>query len=476
MGSQDQPLATVGAALGMAVENRRSSIGTLVWIHPGVYREGIDQFFAEDGDAPIVLEATVRGQAVISGSDVWDGWVYNSAMNTYTHPWRYDWGVAPNPWEGDVSLAPIVRRREMIFANGSFLEQKLALADVQVTPGSFFVNEQLDTVYLHLPQGTEIANTIIEVAVRPVLFRAQGLHHLSVIGLVFQHANSALPRSAADFVDQNDILVEDCTAQWNNWTGFAFKVDGLTVRRTSGIHNGAHGMAGYKTYNALFEDIQILYNNWRADLGGFKGWDVGNKFLRLRDVTFRRLVSFGNGARGLWLDSDNVNVTLEEVELCNNGRDGIFVEANQGPILILNSTFCNNAQAGILTSTTHNLTLQGNVFSGNARAQIAISGDLDRPVTDHLTGEISILNNKNWTWIGNTFVGQASDQLLVSTTLPQAYWNILFMPGSFIADQNRYYNPTDNQAFQLPGGHRVTFGGWQAATGQDGQSTFGPPK
>ena len=131
-GSQALPFKTIGRAAAAAVANNANQVGTKVLIGAGTYRESI--YLLKTGretDAPIVFEAA--GEVIVSGSDVWTGWQSVSGNNVWAHAWPYAWGLAPAPsgWEPYVTLADIVRRREMVFVNGTALDQALSYSELQ---------------------------------------------------------------------------------------------------------------------------------------------------------------------------------------------------------------------------------------------------------------------------------------------------------------------------------------------------------
>ncbi len=471
-GTEEEPLATLQEGLARALANRREGVGTHLWIHPGIYRESYTGYFEPLGTSPIVLEATEKGAAVVSGSDIWDGWRCEGAL--CSHAWPFNWGFSPNPWEDDgVALGPLGLRREMLFVNGAPLTQTLSLEETESTPGSFYVDEASDRVYLRPPDRVNMAEATVEVAVRPVLFRPQGLDHLALKGLVFQHAATPLPKAAVDIADARDVVLDDVQVVWNNWNGLSLKGENLRVRGLEANHNGASGVEAFEAHRLLLTDGETSYNNWRGAAGGLTGWSVGQKFNSTRALVIRRHLSKGNLSRGLWLDTDNADALLEGVTLCDNARDGLFIEANQGPVTVVGSIFCDNNGAGILTSSTHQLRLEGNLLSGNAEGQLKLSGDLDRAVTDHETGETYLLNNRDWRVLHNVMVGHTDAQLLVTTTLPRRYWDGLIARLS--SNENRYYNGDTKEVFELPDGTRLTLSGWQEETRQDRDSTFGPP-
>ena len=190
-GSEFRPFKTIQAATTAAMENNKGRVSTKILISPGTYRESIQLVYnGQETDAPIIFEAKAKGTVIISGSEVWGNWQRGSQSNIYVHPWPYKWGLAPYPagWAGWVTLQPILRRREMIFVNGKFLQQ--VLTKRELTEGSFFVSESEARVYIQPWAGTNMTTATIEVAIQPHLFQANGKRYIILRGLTFQHGKN----------------------------------------------------------------------------------------------------------------------------------------------------------------------------------------------------------------------------------------------------------------------------------------------
>src|SRR5664279_4671260 len=94
-GTQSSPLRTIQAAVTQAKANNTKSIGTKVFINPGVYREAVNISSSyNQTSVPMTFEATQPGQAVIAGSDVLTNW-YHTTNNSsiFTHAWTYNFGA-----------------------------------------------------------------------------------------------------------------------------------------------------------------------------------------------------------------------------------------------------------------------------------------------------------------------------------------------------------------------------------------------
>ena len=476
-GSQALPFKTIGRAAAAAGANNANQVGTKVLIGAGIYRESIDlPKTGRETDAPIVFEAA--GEVIVSGSDVWTGWQRATGDNVWVHAWPYRWGLAPIPsgWEPYVKLKDIVRRSEMVFVNGTPLDQALSHSELQA--GGFFADEKARTIYVRLPEGLTADQAVVEVAVRPKLFWASDKTNIVLRGIIFQHASTALDEPAVGFYDSSNILVEDCQFRWNNWGGVGFgRSRNITARRNEASHNGGTGIGTWKTRTVVFEDNENSHNNRRGVKGGFTGWAVaGMKNLYMHEGIVLRHKSNDNPTHGIWFDTDCENILVDESVFCSNLEIGIYLEASQGPITIKNSRVCRNKHYGILIANSARVNLERNILYGNAPAQIMVSGYYDsaRPETNWETGAKMGLLAEQAAWMHNVVVGTETKQFLVSTTLSPPLWR--HFVDSLKSDRNVWFHPQDSTVFQVAGGYRGDFTSWQSTTRQDGNSVFADPR
>ncbi len=472
MGTAPSPLQTIGRAVQIALADNADGMSVTIFIHPGMYREAIS-IPADGTNASLALQATEKGKSVVSGSDVWKGWRPWGNRGIFTHPWVFSWGLAPVP-QGWPRLHDIVRRREMIFVNGLLLNQVVGLENM--SPGTFSVDEGAHLVYIW-PRDTVDPNTaMVEVAVRDPLLLASGRTNLTIRGLVFQHAATALDASAVTVNNSTHVLIEDSTFLWNNWGGLAMNMSvNAVVRRSGANHNGARGMSTWKAKNVLFEDNETSYNNWRGSWGDFFSWaTAGIKNMFVHKGTFRRHRSIGNETWGFWLDTDNQNVTIEDGVWCNNNA-GAFVEASQGPITIARAIICINNSTSLGTSISQNVTLQNSIIYNTAPYPLFEINDLPSGVVQNWeTGQEMMLRTQQWTLCGNVFISTGRSQYLFS--VPD--WN--FFLNTLRSSRNDYWNPHTRAAFWLRAsprtGRALDLSGWQALLGQDSDSIFADPR
>jgi hypothetical protein len=474
VGSQDSPLKTIGKAVQIAEADNASNSGVKILIAPGIYREAIAlKPSTEATTAPIVFEATEKGKAVISGSDVWTGWKRQGDSNVYVRPWPYKWGMAAYPagWEGNVVLQPVVRRSEIIFADGKLLRQVMSQSDL--AESTFYVSEKDGAICICLPQNVVPETATIEVGVRGELVQVQGRKNVVLRGLVFVHANTPLQGEAVSFNDCSNVLVEDCQFDWNNWSGLGFGTShSITVRGSTANYNGAMGMTAGQVQNLLYEDIEASYNNWRGAWGGFTGWSVaGLKQLRIHDAIYRRIKAIGNQTGAFWFDFDCVNVVIDDAFFSQNKTRGIFIEASEGPVTLKHCVICFNHGPGVLSTNSKRVALVDNTIYGNSGPQIQLTGQLDRPVSNWETKEKMKLNLEQWLVQDNVVVGSNSNQVLVDLSGAAVE---RFMD-SLKASRNLWYNPKRADVFRV-GGLNLDLDHWEMVSGQDLDSVFADPQ
>lgn len=477
--NKNLPVKTIGKATEIALENKGKNVGTKIIIYPGIYRESILLNPNNlKNDAPIIFAAKEPGKTIISGADIWNNWQKLGNSNIYTHHWPYNWGFSGNPWtEWKVNLQPIVQRREMVFVGKKLLKQILSPADI--TPGTFSVSEQDDLIYIYPPDGTNLKKTQVEVAIRPNIFIAKNLKNLVLRGLIFQHANSVL-QEAVRIENTTNVLIENVQFIWNNWGGFHLsKTENVIIRNSKANYNGERGFSGDTSKNLLMENTENSYNNWRGAWGEFYGWDAGQKFVYLNNLTMRKYKAVKNQAAGLWFDTGNKNILVEEAYICNNINYSLYIEANPGPITIKNSVICNNRDInsqslgewynpGVLAAVSQNVILAGNVICGNDRSQIRIIDQFDRDYTDVETEHKSKIKMENWLFKNNLIISNKSNNNLIET--PQ--WNHLFK--TLNLEENTWYNPNNTKVFKVDG-RQLDFTKWQSLMVKNQDKGFSAP-
>jgi parallel beta-helix repeat protein len=498
-GTLSAPYRTINKAAEVAFANQLNYEGTKVVIHPGTYREMVDALTAEPDieaglSAPIIFEPSQRHSVIISGSDILTGW---SAIggDVYSHSWTEDWGL----WVDISGLAgyelthfqnnPILRRREMFFADGEHLRQYLSYSQCAAQENSFYVDETADLVYVHLQPGSVIGDMTIEAAKRMYVFEVHGKRSIVVKGLIFEHATNVISqggshdgqKGAVSFEICEDILLEDNIIRWNNGSGWSvmgfsddsapqkyYPCERVTFRGNASNYNGIEGGRTRWLRNAKFLDEDVSYNNWRGEWGVlWSGW-TGTRFHHSHSIIISGLKSVGSYARGLWVGSDCANVLIEDSYLCGN-VDGLKFEIAHGPILVKNCVISDNSEWGVLYQISNYVRIEN--------CRIENNGDVAIWATQPPASLCGYVWDWEYKWlpagiticvgrltVENCIIGGSGSSKLVD-----------FPDDTFFKDtldsNNNYWYHDQSDVFQA-GSTNYNFAGWQSYSGQDGDSTF----
>jgi hypothetical protein len=477
-GSKAAPLRTLQAAVDQAEASVANNIGTKIVVNPGVYRESLNLGGSSSTGATFTIQAAVTGSVVLDGSDVLSSWSRQSS-GIYTHVWTPNLGTCgiPAGWPG--SIAPIARRTEMLFVNGIPMTQ--VMAESELRPGTFYVNESSNLMYLDPPSGTNVGSANIEAAVRRNLLNIAGQNHVVVRGMVFRHAASCINTPGVTINNSSNVLIDSVQAEWNNWGGIGvFGSNYVTVQNSVANYNGGVGFMSANDQNVLFRFNQSDYNNWRGAQAGLYDWGMGGtKFMFMRNTTVQNHFSYRNQAQGLWFDTDNKNVTINNATLSENLMAALQIEANEGPVLVENSHVCSSG-AGINLLNSEKVTIQNNALYNNSgtgifdAAEVFVAGIAGgHAINDWLTGQYYKLFTTGTVLTGNTFENGGGGQQVFGTYLKGTDWTQF--KNTLRSGSNHWYDPTTPTNFMIANGEEVALGGWRGATGQDYSSTWAKP-
>ncbi len=486
-GTQSEPLKSIGAGAAIAESNNRKGIGTRVTINPGLYRESITlSSDRQDTSLPITLQSSASG-VVVTGAVQYTGWVeYSGNPAIYTASWLNNWGNCALAGGNSPIEQTIVLRQEMIFVNGTPLTQVLSFG--QMVAGTFYVNETNNLAYIWPANGTNMNTADVEVATEPVLLQLTSKQNVVVRGMTFQYANTCRDNSAVavNGTSQNILFIND-TFQWNNAMGlhFADPATYFTVRNSTANHNGQTGMMSVQTKFGEWNNVTTSFNNWRGAQGSYYYWaSAGTHFYQDHDHTVNGLITAYNQTHGVHWDTDNANITVNNMLAAQNVGVGGLVEKDEGPITITSSNFCGNNvgvklnyqyQAGLTLRNSELVTVTGTSFYGNQTAQIGVIGQKGGiPITNWETGEQYNLRSQNFTSTGNNVEAVGSSQLVFSDSyLDDSDWTDF--QSTLTSNKNTWWNGSNSTSFDVPTNKMHNLPGWQSVTGQDALSTWASP-
>lgn len=471
-GSSSSPLKTIQAAVNRANTNNQKKIGTKIIVQSGVYRESVSVNQPYNGSTvPLTIQAASTGGAVISGSDVLTGWTPVSGHPyTYYHSWNYNFGYCSMPSGWPSNVPGIARRSEMIFVNGVAYTQ--VMSESQLQAGTFYVDEGTNQILVTVPSSLSIYSATVEAAVRNATITVNNRTNVVLRGLVFRHGRTCINQSAANVNSSSEILLDRIQVIWNSWGGLAINASNhITVQNSTASHNGGVGFQGKQDLYALYSYNESDFNNWRGAQGALYNWGMGGtKLMLMRNTTVQNHYSYGNQAQGLWFDTDNKNITVNNATVAGSIMSAMQLEANEGPITVENSHLCTSL-AGVTVLNNEKLTMEYNSFYNNGGfgqypGEIFIAG---RPgghvIYDWQTGQYYDLFTSGTVLTGNNFENATPGQNVFGTYLSGSDWSEF--AGTLQASSNHWYDPNTAYSFKLPSSHMVNFSGWKSAVGTD---------
>ncbi len=478
VGTWQEPLKTIQAAVNKAKANNLKSIPTKILINPGIYREFVNiPASYQQTAALIALEAVQVGTAVIAGSDVFTNWsrdAGNSAI--YDHSWQRNLGTCAVPSGWPATVAPVVRRTEMIYVNNVPMTEVMSFG--QLREGTFYVNEAADVIHLWPSHLTNMSTALVEVATRPQTMSVSGRSNMVFRGLVFRHAASCINEHGAAVGGSSNILFDKVQALWNNWGGLSIShSSNITVQSSVASHNGGVGFAGTTDKNLLYQFNESDYNNWRGAMGALYDWGMGGtKLMLTHNATVKNHYSYRNQAQGLWFDTDNKNITIANATLSENVLASLQLEANEGPISVTGSKLCSSG-SGVNLINTEKLTMSGNTFYNNSgtnkwQGQIFLAGKPGgRQINDWETDQAYYLYTAGTVMTGNILQDAKAGQFVFATYLSGSDWTRF--ADSLSSNNNHWYDGSTKNAFKIPNGKVVDLASWQLETRVDLASYWG---
>lgn len=474
-----RPMASIQEAILAA-----AGTPTRILVYPGTYRELLQVQF---GSSLLIIEAEQPGTAVISGADTFADWVQGED-GVYVHSWTVAFGETSS-----TRVYGLQKRTEMVFVDDQFIPQAANRSEVADTPGSFAVSEELEEMYLHLPEGIQIGEAMVEVTVRgwpTPLMVVNGKENMVLRGLVFERGAGFEQHAAVNITNCDHVAIEDCQFLFNNGVGVNFGgSNDITVRNCQLNDNGQKGMQAAASQRILIVDCEILRNVWR--MGGaalMDAWDNAaiKMALWMKDVHVLRCRFADNKAYGIWLDWDQINFRFDDCLFENNRLNGVFFEVSPGPFFLSNCVIRNNG-GGIHTYGAKNIRLHNswvyhNDQRGTSRGEITLSNDQRDPGLRY--GDDPYPRNGDWT-IYNSVIASSNSGVLFTghNYTPQSQEDRLLrdpvrtFTENLLADNNIWWHPTITSAFPRPESTSIdlNFTEWQYMTGQDQNSQWANP-
>ena len=418
-------------------------------------------------------------EPVIQGSDIVTGWkLFKDRIYV-----RENWPINSQQVFCDGKLLPQIAGKMAEEWMGPWEGRKgESIRDMEA--GSFFYDLEDKKLYVWLADGGDPNEHAMEASTREFLFFL-GTDYVKVHGLRMRHANVSTTayRAAVNVMGSNNIL-ENCEISWTDFIGLNVEGRNNTVINCKMNYHGNSGLWGTGSGHR-FINCETSWNNYRHWSGG---WHCGGVKIipYASDILMTGHVAACNEGDGIWFDSGNFNITIENCVCRHNKGAGIFYELGERAT-IRNNVCYENSGRGVYLSNSYDCQVLHNVFYRNGMSGVASVG-VDRPYPpfgDEKSSRVAACNNIVW---GNIFVDNCNPELCPKEpdgrgepcdTRPE-----LIMPEDWegntgnVSDYNLFWrSPNRDMAF-WKGWHETLFADlaqWQAKTGNDRHSVIAQP-
>jgi len=471
-GTQSSPVRTIQRGVVLANQLVASGVDARVLVAAGTYRETVT-LGSQSGGGRLTIEGAGATTTFLTGADdISTGWV-SLGDGTYTHSWTNNWGFKALPsgwsWFWGTSSNPdkdSLRRYEVMFFNGSPLLPTLDPS--RLAPGKFYVDEANDKIRLYPPPASTMSGASIEIGMRNLVLSMVGRNHVTLKNLTIQRSRGAVQDAMVSVQSSADVVFDGIVVKHAAYNAIGGMGPGLRIVNSTLTANGVNAYSDYRTTGLWIENTVISNNNWRAPAVDLYGWDSVFKIFQGRGATMKRVSWVNNTGNGLWLDSDNANIVVENCLMKDNFSKGVSLEKNQGPITLRNNRICGNG-AGLNDAQSDNVTLEGNQIFDNTDFNFAIGGNYaGQTWTIYDTNQSYTGRTLNWSVTGNTITGSGTGSY--ATGGGWLFWHTDYnAPGawattrdSFRAFDNNTWAHTQKAApFMLPGGAK-SFAQWKS--------------
>ncbi|MCA9380866.1 right-handed parallel beta-helix repeat-containing protein [Candidatus Dojkabacteria bacterium] len=449
-------------------------------VSDGVYRETVSMYADTSHGNLLVLKAQNPGGVTIKASDVYTNFT-NVGNGIYSVPWTNNWGVSPLPAGWDTvedQVEDIVGRREVVLINENNLDQKLRFD--QLVPGSFFVDEGLDKIYIYPQVGVNINTSTVEIGTRGRVVTLSGKTNLVFNGFNLEHSAYSIidgGGSALWVQALNNASIVNLNIKNNGGSGLGLlTLSHVFFNNIKANNNGSNGIGGSQQTQTVYNNIELKNNNWRGKRGDFTGWSqAGIKVLYVVDATFNNILTQDNYTYGLWCDTGCTNVVMNNLQSFNNERGGAYIEANHGPIEMVNSKIANNDGFGVLLANASNLMIDNSILYNNESSQIILTGDGNgRTSKNWVTNEGVLVSvyNSNFKSINNVIFAKDSANKLFDTTYNSTQLSNFLSTAEF--SNNQYYHYNNENSFEKSSNIFVPFTDWVDLSNETGSKFVEP--
>lgn len=317
------------------------------------------------GDAWIAadLDVSFRGSIVDTGSWTDVSATYSKPAGTiFSKAWTQTFGFRSQPTAAQTG---IVLAKDQLHIDGIRLTHFKApgaetwedtghtLTNCLDTAGSFYVDEDASTVFMHVPSGKDPNSDVVERAVCKSAIKVTGQDNFVLKGFDLRHTIDTGDSEAAIFAANcNHFVCKDLTVAHSNYYGI--KSVGASGDTTSALqdfylhgcnasNNGGNGYGAYRIRDIYYIQSPHDINGWRGWLAGYYGYNVTEKTNEVSNVWVWECTADGNYGHGQWFDLNCEWIFQWRSTWIDNQTFAEWLESNHGPIISRNCIFAGNA-------------------------------------------------------------------------------------------------------------------------------------
>lgn len=364
-GTAASPLRSIQAAVDQA------RAGDTVVVRGGTYHEAV----TIPSGKRLTLTAAPGERVWLDGSETvssWQasngGWVHHGWTVTFDHSPTYTWG-APDGTEPSWSFVnpdhPMAAHPDQVWVDGNAQEQVASRA--QLRPGTFFVDEAADDLYLGSnPTGrTVLASTLAKA----MSIRAAST---TVEGIGVRRFAPSVPHMGAVTVEAPDVTLRRMAVNSNATTGLFVAATGAELDRVTVLDNGMLGLGATYADGIRVVDLVSRRNNTeRFNSAPVAG---GVKIDRTRGILVSGADIRRNAASGLWFDESAKGITVLDSTIRDNARHGLSLEIS-ADATVADNVIAGNGGFGIKVNNTSDVAIWNNTIVGNDRPLNIVQDD-----------------------------------------------------------------------------------------------------
>lgn len=366
-GTERRPLRTISEAVA------RAGRGDTIVVHAGSYHESVKIEKATGVTLMAARGATVwldGSRAVRTWTAVEGLWVSPDWSAEFDASPTYTWGAPDNTspgWRFLDPAYPMAAHPDQVWVDDVPQRQVGSIAAVR--PGTFFVDEDSDLLYLGSdPTGRDVRASDLAKAVS---VRAAGTR---VIGIGVRRYATSVPHMGSVTVEAPQVRLEDMAIEQNATTGLHVLARRVRLTRLSLRGNGMMGLTTNGADGLRIDGLHVVGNNReRFNPAPAAG---GAKIGRSTDVEVRDSVFERNLGTGLWFDESVLGIRVLDSRMLRNAAHGISLELS-GRALVAGNVLAHNGGNGLKVNDTSEVSIWNNTFTANDREINVVQDDRD---------------------------------------------------------------------------------------------------